>query len=203
MQVYSGKGNLGFGGLQGQTTKKINSCKRTAAVDEKGLSIQQTRGAKADADRYVRQTGTAEGMEVVSDSKLTAKQAGELARKYDVNNMTTDDYNSLLKELKDSGLISLKGYRICAGGEVPYTIPDGVICKETDENDLLVWPSGNDKADYIKLLKSNMMLCGNFLMEGAADNATKQYAQSARGEYSHVISLFQQISEAREIQNKS
>ena len=76
------------------------------------------------ADTYI--SGDGEYKVKPETSKLTDEMAASLAKKYDVKNMTRDEYGSLLKELRNAGVISSQDFSVGFGGAVPYNGPSGL-----------------------------------------------------------------------------
>ncbi len=77
------------------------------------------------ADTYI--SGDGEYKVKPETSKLTDEMAASLAKKYDVKNMTRDEYGSLLKELRNAGVISSQDFSVGFGGAVPYNGPSGKV----------------------------------------------------------------------------
>lgn len=188
MRIISGEGNFNHANMQ------------VGAKRQKGkvpYFAQNSTSSQRAADVYTCQAGS---VSETKNSALTAKQAGELAKRYDVKNMTQEEYHSLLKELKDQGLISLKDMRTCGAGEVPYIPIDGIRCIEGGKKDFHPWPASGDRADFTKILSGNLNLCRSYLLEYAKTDGEREFGSSMTQSYTQMIDLFQQISDAREIQ---
>lgn len=67
----------------------------------------------ANKDVYISHGGIAEYPgEKVNRKNLSLEMASALASKYDVTNMTRNEYGNLLRELRDSGVISSKDFSV-------------------------------------------------------------------------------------------
>ena len=144
-------------------------------------------------DTYV--PGIGEEPEKQTTKKLTDEQANSLAEKYDVKNMTRNEYGNLLQELRDSGIISSQDFSVGFGGAVPYTAPDGVkmTIGETDYTGLEPWPSGTGKADFTKLLRACASYCAEFASMQKEHTAEKNVGSSLSESYTRLLAVFEQI----------
>ncbi len=193
MRIVSGEKDFNY------TNMRVGTNQRKGKAPSPALAAQNSASSQRAEDVYTRQT---ESVSETKNNGLTAKQAGELAKRYDVKNMTQEEYHSLLKELKDQGLISLKDMRTCGAGEVPHIPIDGIRCIEGGKKDFYPWPAEGDRADFTKILSDNLNLCNSYLFEYAKTDGEKDFGSSMAQSYSQVIDLFQQISNAREIQQR-
>lgn len=129
---------------------------------------------------------------------LTADMALSLAERYDVKNMTRNEYGSLLQELRNSGVISSKDFGVGFGGEVPYTAPDGVrmTMGTADGTGLEPWPSGNGKADFTKLLRACANYCRDFAVGQEKDSDGSMVGHSLCDSYQRLSDILDQIEQA-------
>lgn len=132
--------------------------------------------------------------EKLSRKKLSPEMASALASKYDVSNMTRNEYGNLLRELRDSGVISSKDFSVGYGGAVPYTAPDGVRMTMGDKDDMGLepWPFDGQRADFTKLLRSCAKYCERFV--SAQEDGDKKMIGSSLGDsYHELLKIFEQI----------
>jgi len=151
-------------------------------------------------DTYVPDTGGEAVQEKRSSKKLTDEQACSLAKKYDVKNMTRNEYGNLLQELRNSGVISSQDFSVGFGGAVPYEAPDGVkmTMGAADQAGLDAWPSGMRKADFTKLLRACAKYCTEFVSRQEEDTAEKKVGDSLSESYARLSEVFEQIQKAAE-----
>lgn len=149
----------------------------------------------ANEDVYIPNGSIAEYPgEKLNRKKLSPEMALALASKYDVTNMTRNEYGNLLCELRDSGVISSKDFSVGYGGEVPYTAPDGVRMTMGDKDDMGLepWPFDGRKADFTKLLRSCAKYCERFVSE-QEDSDERIMGSSLADSYHELLKIFDQI----------
>lgn len=149
----------------------------------------------ANEDVYIPSGSIAEYPgEKMNRKNLSPEMALALASKYDVTNMTRNEYGNLLRELRDSGVISSKDFSVGYGGEVPYTAPDGVRMTMGDRDDMGLepWPFDGRKADFTKLLRSCAKYCERFASE-QEDGDEKIMGSSLGDSYHELLKVFDQI----------
>lgn len=133
-------------------------------------------------------------------SKFTDEMVTSLAKKYDVKNITRNEYGKLLQELRGSGVISSKDFSVGFGGEVPYTKPDGVQMKLGSTNwvGIDTWPSGNEKVDFTKLLRACAKYCTDFASKQEEGSDEKIVSNSLSDSYTRLLEIFEQIDGSRD-----
>jgi len=137
--------------------------------------------------------------EELNRKNLSPEMASALASRYDVSNMTRSEYGNLLRELRDSGVISSKDFSVGYGGAVPYTVPDGVRMTMGDKDDMGLepWPSDGRKADFTKLLQSCAKCCERFVLAQEDEDSDERIMSSSLGDsYRDLLKIFDQIGRA-------
>ena len=136
------------------------------------------------ADTYI--SGDGEYKVKPETSKLTDEMAASLAKKYDVKNMTRDEYGSLLKELRNAGVISSQDFSVGFGGAVPYNGPSGLTIGASKDSGLEAW-----------LFQQVVQVCP--LISGLGQKAlVKEICNSMSGSYQRLLSAFEQIGKCRD-----
>lgn len=194
MRIVSGEKDFNYTNMQVSENRR-----KGEAYSSAGQTARNSASNQRAEDVYTRQN---ESVSETKTNELTAKQAGELAKRYDVKNMTQEEYHSLLKELKDQGVISLKDIHTCGAGEVPHIPINGIRCIEGGKKNFHPWPSAGNRADFTKILSGNLEQCRSYAFEYATDDGEREFGFSMAKSYSQVIDLFRQISDAREIQQR-
>lgn len=186
-QKYIQNGKVAFEDItdQSQVKDTSNAVKTTESVLKKDVYI----AGSASSDVC--------GMEK-RQKVLTPDMASALSEKYDVKNMTRDEYGKLLQELRDSGVISSKDFSVGFGGEVPYTEPDGVqmALGSTDWVGIDTWPSGNEKVDFTKLLRACARYCTDFASKQEEGSDGEIMSSSLSDSYTRLLKIFEQIDSA-------
>lgn len=151
-------------------------------------------------DIYVSEDGIRACEEEPSKMRLTPDKANDLAKRYDVKNMTRNEYSNLLQELRDSRVISSKEFSVGFGGAVPYTVPDGVkmTMGPVEKTDFDVWPSGKERVDFTKLLRACARYCTDFTSEQEENSDGKKVGSSLSDSYNRLSEIFEQIDRAAE-----
>ena len=164
----------------------------SSAVETAGISL------KNNNDVYIAGAGDSDMYDKEQAKVLTPDMAAAFAEKYDVKNMTRNDYGRLLQELRDSGVISSKDFSVGFGGAVPYTEPDGVqmTMGSAGSAGLDAWPSGKDKADFTKLLRDCARYCIEFASKQEEDSDGRKVGDSLSDSYNCLLEVFDQISRA-------
>ena len=162
----------------------------SSAVETAGISL------KNNNDVYIAGAGDSDMYDKEQAKVLTPDMAAAFAEKYNVKNMTRNDYGRLLQELRDSGVISSKDFSVGFGGAVPYTEPDGVqmTMGSAGSAGLDAWPSGKDKADFTKLLRDCARYCTEFASKQGKDSEGEKIGNSLSDSYNRLLEVFDQIS---------
>lgn len=148
------------------------------------------------ADTYI--SGDGEYKVKPETSKLTDEMAISLAKKYDVKNMTRDEYGSLLKELRNAGVISSQDFSVGFGGAVPYNGPSGLTIGASKDSGLEAWPFGKEKGDFTKLLRACAQYYKDFSYSQDKDGKGKEICNSMSGSYQRLLSAFEQIGKCQD-----
>lgn len=143
------------------------------------------------ADTYISSDGEYKVKQ--ETSKLTDEMATSLAKKYDVKNMTRDEYGNLLKDLRDSGVISSQDFSVGFGGAVPYNGPSGLTIGASEDPGLEAWPFGKEKGDFTKILRACAQYCKDFSYSQDKDGKGKEICNSISGSYTRLLEIFEQI----------
>ena len=154
--------------------------------------------ARRSLDTYILDTG--EYRVTQGTPKLTDEMAGSLATKYNVENMTRDEYGNLLKDLRDYGVISSQDFSVGFGGAVPYNGPSGMMIGTSDPS-LEAWPFGKEKSDFTKILRSCVQYCSDFSYSQKKGGKGKKICDSMSGSYRRILDAFEQISKYQNEEN--
>ena len=169
----------------------------------------QANGINHGSEKDTKETGSSSRKDIYTPGNSIYKSecvkkplppdlVASLAEKYDVKNMTRNEYGSLLQELRDSGVISSKDFGVGYGGEGPYVEPDGVqmTMGATDGTGLEPWPSGNEKADFTKLLRACARYCTDFASQQEGESDGRNVGNSLADSYQRLLEVFDQIDRA-------
>lgn len=174
-----------------KVTKVIAAKERhfSSAVETAGISL------KNNIDVYIAGSGNSDAYDKEQAKVLTPDMAAAFAEKYNVKNMTRNDYGRLLQELRDSGVISSQDFSVGFGGAVPYTEPDGVqmTMGSAGSAGLDAWPSGKDKADFTKLLRDCARYCMEFASKQEEDSEGEKVGNSLSDSYNRLLEVLVQI----------
>lgn len=118
-----------------------------------------------------------------SRAALTEESACSLAGQCDVSCLSRNAYSHLLCDLRNAGFITSQEFSAGYGG----TLPHGFA--EPPE----AFPLGDNKADFVALLKQYVQYCGELLKISARDDAEQTHTQSLLSTYSRLYALFEQI----------
>ena len=118
-----------------------------------------------------------------SNAVMPEAMARELAEKYDVGNLSRNEYSLLLCGLRNAGFITTQEFSAGYGG----TLPHGAM--ELPEP----LPLGDNKADFTALLAQYVRYCGGFLEISARSGPERAHAKSLLTTYSRLDALFRQI----------
>lgn len=125
-----------------------------------------------------------------STTALTEDMVRTLAERYDVTQMTRNEYSLLLYDLRSAGIITTQEFSAGYGG----TLPRASI--QVDKSpDML--PLGENKTDFTELLKQYVGYCNEFLKVTAGNSLEQEHSESLLFIYSHLDALFKQIHSAR------
>ena len=132
-------------------------------------------------------------------ARLTQEQAERLAGRYDVENMTREEYDSLLKELKDSGVITFKVLSVQSLDEdrkVPHIAPDGTVYEEGAKIREAFWKADGSRGNVLEWLRGCMEYCRDFAYQKTDSEEERQQSLLIADSYSLLAELFQQIGSA-------
>ena len=125
-----------------------------------------------------------------STAALTEDMVRTLTQKYDVTHMSRNEYSLLLHELRSAGVITTQEFSAGYGG----TLPRASISVAKSPEAL---PLGDNKADFVELLRQYVGYCGEFLKVSAGNSLEQDHSRSLLYTYSHLYTLFRQIHSAR------
>lgn len=131
---------------------------------------------------------------------LTNDMAKELAKKYDLTNITRDEYHQMLKELRDSEIISKSEYTIAAGGLVPANPEANTGCCYTEPpfGTHATWPSNNQRTNCMSIVQSYGKYCdsyANYFAKQSKD-VTASIGKNFSNTYMHLEEILQKIFDA-------
>ena len=127
---------------------------------------------------------------IQSTVALTEDMARTLTQKYDVTHMSRNEYSLLLSDLRSAGVITTQEFSAGYGGTLPYASIPGAKSPET-------LPLGDNKTDFVKLLKQYVGYCGEFIKASSGNSLDQDHSRSLLSTYSHLYTLFRQIHSAR------
>ena len=125
-----------------------------------------------------------------STAALTEDMVRTLTQKYDVTHMNRNEYSLLLYDLRSAGVITTQEFSAGYGGTLPHASVPGAKSPEK-------LPLGDNKADFVELLKQYVEYCGEFLKACAENSLEQDHLRSLLSTYSHLYTLFRQIHSAR------
>ena len=125
-----------------------------------------------------------------SAAALTEDMVRTLTQKYDVAHMSRNEYSLLLSDLRSAGVITTQEFSAGYGGTLPHASIPGAKSPE-------MLPLGDNKADFVELLKQYVEYCGEFLKAYAENSLEQDHSRSLLSTYSHLYTLFRQIHSAR------
>lgn len=145
--------------------------------------------------------------EIFPEMKQTTKSlkpddALALAQKYDVTNMTRNEFNQLLGELRNMGVIGSQDFSAGYGGEIPHYLKEGESVMTYGPLEEPTWPMGNERVDFIKLLRSCADYCSDFAAGQEENSDGRKVGNSLADSYHRLIHALEQIKKAGE-ENKS
>ena len=127
---------------------------------------------------------------IQSTVALRENMVRTLAQKYDVAHMSRNDYSLLLSDLRSAGLITTQEFSAGYGGTLPNaSIP---VAKFPETLSL-----GDNKTDFLELLKQYVGYCGEFLKVSAGNSLEADHSKSLLSTYFHLYALFRQIHSAK------
>lgn len=159
----------------------------------------------AKRDVFVRSANTEMPSEIKRTTKsLTSDAAQSFAEKYDVTNMTRNEFNQLLSELRNMGIISSQDFSVGYGGEIPDDLKDGEVRMTYGAPDeSMRWPMGNERVNFIKLLRSCANYCSDFAADQEEGSDGRKVGNSLSDSYHRLIDVLEQIEKAEEDKNES
>ena len=125
-----------------------------------------------------------------SAAVLTEDMVRTLTQKYDVTHMSRNEYSLLLSDLRSAGVITTQEFSAGYGGTLPRACIPVAKSPET-------LPLGDNKTDFVELLKQYVGYCGEFLKVSAGNSLEQDHSRSLLSTYSHLYMLFRQIHSAR------
>ena len=125
-----------------------------------------------------------------SAAALTEDMVRTLTQKYDVTHMSRNEYSLLLSDLRSAGVITTQEFSAGYGGTLPHACIPVAKSPET-------LPLGDNKTDFVELLKQYVGCCGEFLKISAGSSLEQDHSRSLLSTYSHLYTLFRQIHSAR------
>ena len=127
---------------------------------------------------------------IQSTAALTEDMVRTLMQKYDVAHMSRNEYSLLLSDLRSAGVITTQEFSAGYGGTLPRACIPVAKSPET-------LPLGDNKMDFVELLKQYVGYCGEFLKVSAGNSLEQDHSRSLLSTYSHLYMLFRQIHFAR------
>lgn len=121
-----------------------------------------------------------------SRAELTEETACGLAERYDVSCLSRNAYSLLLCDLRNAGFITTQEFSAGYGG----TLPRGAARPPE------MFPLGENKANFVSLLKQYVRYCGEFLEISTKNGVEQTHTQSLLSTYSRLYTLFKQIHDA-------
>ena len=125
-----------------------------------------------------------------STAALTEDMVRTLTQKYDVAHMNRNEYSLLLSDLRSAGVITTQEFSAGYGGTLPHASIPVAKFPET-------LPLGDNKTDFVELMKQYVGYCGEFLKVSAGNSLEQDHSKSLMSTYSHLYTLFRQIHSAR------
>lgn len=176
----------------------------SARVENKVRSASPLKTESSNRDVFVRSANTEIPLEIKRTTKLlTSDTAQSLAEKYDVTNMTRNEFNQLLNELRNMGIISSQDFSVGYGGEIPNDLKEGEVRMTYGPLEEPTWPMGNERVDFIKLLRSYADYCSDFAADQEEGSDGRKVGNSLSDSYNRLIDVLEQIEKAEENKNKS
>ena len=121
---------------------------------------------------------------------LTEDMVRTLTQKYNVTHMSQNEYSLLLSDFRSAGAITTQEFSAGYGGTLPHTSIHVAKFPET-------LPLGDNKTDFVELMKQYVGYCGEFLKVSAGNSLEQDHSRSLLYTYSHLYTLFRQIHSAR------
>lgn len=170
-------------GIQG--LGKTHNFSITTGDGRHGGTCTSASTARAARDTYV--SGGTEHDAAAPPKALTGQQLSELAERYDLKNMTRQEYGELLRELRDFGVITQKEFSDGYGGLIP--------------NGGQSLPQGQERADILSLINGLSESCIQYGsgVEGLERDTAKALASS----YERLGCIFSKINSFAESANAS
>jgi len=121
---------------------------------------------------------------------LTEDMVRTLTQKYDVTHMSRNEYSLLLYDLRSAGVITTQEFSAGYGGTLPHAHIPAVKSPEA-------LPLGDNKTDFVELLKQYVGYCGECLKISAGNGLEQEHLRSLLSTHSHLHMLFRQIHSAK------
>lgn len=181
--------NIGFGATPGIS----NSDK----VQSKAKSALPLKTESSKRDVFVRSANMGMSSEIKQTTKsLKPDDAHSLAQKYDVTNMTRNEFSHLLGELRNMGIINSQDFSVGYGGEIPCDLKDGEVRMTYGPLEEPTWPMGNQRVDFVKLLRSCANYCSDFAADQKEGSDGRKVGNSLTDSYHRLIDALEQIKKA-------
>lgn len=119
--------------------------------------------------------------------EFTKEAAAELARDYDAQNMSRNQYTKLLAELRGSGVLTPSEFSIAYGGALPPDAKD------------IAWPCGTETLDFSTLVKECESCCREYLAchENTMTREEKNNSEAMLSTYSKLNQIFGQLNSVK------
>lgn len=143
-------------------------------------AVRQAAGAPASAEQTAKDTYVSggAGYDNAAPSKpLTGRQLSALSERYDLRHMTRQEYGELLRDLRDSGVITQREF----GDGYSGTAPDGAHAL----------PQGRERADFLGLLGGLAEACVRY--GGTAEGSEQANAEALASSYGRLEQIFSRI----------
>lgn len=137
-------------------------------------------------DRYIPEKDCAAQPESAA-IELTKEAAAELARDYNAQNMSRNQYTKLIAELRGSGVLTQSEFSIAYGGALPPDTKD------------IAWPCGAETLDFSAFVKDCESCCKEYLAghENTMTREEKNHSQAMISTYSKLNQIFGQLNSVR------
>ena len=110
--------------------------------------------------------------------------------------MTRNEFNQLLGELCNMGVIGSQDFSAGYGGEIPCYLKEGESVMTDGPLEEPTWPMGNERVDFIKLLRSCTDYCLDFAVGQEENSDGRKVGNSLADLYHCLIDVLEQIKKA-------
>lgn len=149
-------------------------------VPASAAAVRQAAGVPASAEQTAKDTYVSGGAgydDAASSKPLTGRQLSALSERYDLRHMTRQEYGELLRDLRDSGVITQREF----GDGYSGTAPDGAHAL----------PQGRERADFLGLLGGLAEACVRY--GGTAEGSEQINAEALASSYGRLEQIFSRI----------